>query len=192
MAFEHLRAAYSVEEFKCAAAPVVAVGRIDSMDRFIQHGTTSTLDHTLAVSYYCMAAASRFGMRCAGSGLLRAAILHDYFLYDWHEAGDGSHRLHGFRHPRFALQNASDDFDLSEIEADAILHHMFPLVPVPPRHAAGWLICCIDKLCSLRETFVRDPYPEFGKDGPAAFVCGRSRIWAPADVFARPVEKAVG
>jgi len=192
MAFEHLRAAYSIEEFRGAAAPIVAAARVGSMGRFVQHGSTSTLDHTLAVAYYCLAVAHRFDLHCAGDSLLRAAILHDYFLYDWHEAGDGSHRLHGFRHPRFALRNASKDFDLDAVESDAILHHMFPLVPVPPRHAVGWLICGIDKLCSLKETFAQHPYPEFGTEGPAAFVCGKARMWVPVGGFAHPAEQVVG
>ena len=81
----------------------------------------------------------------------RGALLHDYFLYDWHDP-DPSHRLHGFRHPFFALANAERDFDLTPRERNVIVRHMFPLVPVPPTCREAWIVCVADKACALRET----------------------------------------
>ena len=48
-------------------------------------------------------------------------MLHDLFYYDWHVPGDGSHRLHGYRHPGFALKNAKALFTLSEMEENKII-----------------------------------------------------------------------
>ena len=79
-----------------------------------------------------------------------AALLHDYFLYDWHDK-DPSHRLHGFTHPRRALENAAADWELTDRERDIILHHMFPLTPLPPRSREAWLVCLADKLCAVQE-----------------------------------------
>ena len=31
-------------------------------------------------------------------------------------------------------------------------YHMFPLVPLPPRHAEAWVLCLADKAVALRET----------------------------------------
>ena len=78
-------------------------------------------------------------------------MLHDYFLYDWHEKNKG-HSLHGFKHPYFALRNASRDFRLNDIEKNVIVRHMFPLTPIPPKCREAWIVCMADKYCSARET----------------------------------------
>ena len=83
--------------------------------------------------------------------LVRGALLHDYFLYDWHEK-DASHRWHGFHHPAAALKNASADFGLSPRERDVIAKHMFPLTLRPPRFRESWIVCLADKWCALEET----------------------------------------
>ena len=83
--------------------------------------------------------------------LIRGALLHDYFLYDWHEA-DKSHRFHGFIHAGRALLNAEKDFELSDIERNMIKSHMFPLNPVLPRYRESVILCVADKICAARET----------------------------------------
>ena len=82
---------------------------------------------------------------------MRGALLHDYFLYDWHEA-PGKHKLHGFTHPKTALRNAMRDTGLNEIEKDIIIHHMFPLTPIPPKSREGMIVCTADKICAAKET----------------------------------------
>lgn len=168
MDLNELQAAYGIEEFIDDAAPILHSARVCQMNGFMQHGNTSTLDHVIAVAYYSVAYARAHHVSCDERSLLRGALLHDYFLYDWHEAGDGSHRLHGFRHPRFALENAQCDFDLNDIECDIIVHHMHPLVPVRPKTTEGRIVSSVDKRCSLRETMQTIPYPRFGDEGPAA------------------------
>ena len=91
-----------------------------------------------------------FGWQVDRAALIRGALLHDYFLYDWHEKDD-SHRLHGFTHPRTALRNACADWTLTDREQNIILRHMFPLTPVPPACREGWLVCLADKLCAVQE-----------------------------------------
>jgi len=83
--------------------------------------------------------------------LIRGALLHDYFLYDWHQK-DPSHRLHGFRHPKTALGNAQRDYYLNWKEKNIIARHMFPLIPVPPQCREAWIVCLADKWCALGET----------------------------------------
>lgn len=84
--------------------------------------------------------------------LVRAALLHDYFLYDWHEKDNGSHRLHGFRHPYTAERNARADFELDDIVSNSIRTHMFPLTPIPPKYLEGVIVNIADTLCAIRET----------------------------------------
>lgn len=118
---------------------------------FIQHGTTSVCQHSIAVAYLSCCLAEKLRIPVDWYVLIRGALLHDYFLYDWHEK-DPNHRLHGFTHPKKALKNAMLDFPLSSKEQNLILRHMFPLTPIPPICREGWIVCLADKLCSVWET----------------------------------------
>lgn len=119
--------------------------------RCIQHGTTSVLEHSLRVCHMCIKLAQRTGIPVHQRELIRGALLHDYFLYDWHDP-DPSHRLHGFRHPKRAAQNAARDFKIGAIEHNMIVHHMFPLTPAPPTCREAILLCVADKIVATQET----------------------------------------
>ena len=80
---------------------------------YIQHGAVSCYLHSFFVAYMSVWLAKRFRIRVHLRSLVRGALLHDYFLYDWHE-NDKSHSLHGFRHPNTALKNATKDFDIND------------------------------------------------------------------------------
>lgn len=123
------------------------------MDKFIQHGDTTCLKHTIAVAYFSIMLAEKLGISYKKSDLIRGALLHDYFLYDWHD-GDGR-QIHGFTHPASALHNADRDFELTDTERDIIKKHMFPLTVIPPKCREAWIVCMVDKACSLYETFKR-------------------------------------
>ena len=118
---------------------------------FRQHGDVSVALHCFFAAVVCVRLARALALRVDTRALVRGALLHDYFLYDWHDP-DPSHRLHGFRHPFFALRNAEDDFTLDERERNIIARHMFPLVPMPPTCREAWIVCGADKLVALRET----------------------------------------
>ena len=125
--------------------------RLLSSNRFVQHGSTSVFRHSVAVAYVSFYIAEKYRIRVDQHALIRGALLHDYFLYDWHEKDD-SHKWHGFYHAGKALQNAMEDFDLNEVEQDIIRCHMFPLNPRPPKYMESWIICYADKVCSGIET----------------------------------------
>ena len=120
----------------------------------LQHGRVCVFQHSLAVALMCLKLAHALRIRVNERALVRGALLHDYFLYDWH-VKDASHKWHGFTHPASALKNPARDFHLGEIEKNMIASHMFPLVPKPPRCRESALLCVADKLCALRETLVR-------------------------------------
>ena len=92
-------------------------------------------------------------------------MLHDYFLYDWHDWDNGEHRLHGFTHGNTAVRNAVRDFRLNHVERDSIANHMFPLTPRPPRYIEGYLVTMADKISATRETFSMERFnkPKSGK-----------------------------
>jgi uncharacterized protein len=131
-----------------------ATGRLGLLRDFRQHGGTTVYDHCLAVASLALRLARRLRVKIDEDSLIRGALLHDYFLYDWH-VRDPERPLHGFYHPRAALKNASADFQLNKRERNIIRRHMFPLTLVPPTTKEGLLVCLADKLCALRETFSR-------------------------------------
>lgn len=131
---------------------------MQSEKHYMQHGDVSVFAHSIAVACTCLWIARLLQLylnfRLNERVLIRGALLHDYFLYDWH-VPDKSHRLHGFFHAKLAFQNASRDFALGEIERDMILRHMFPLNPCPPAYRESIVLCIADKLCAAEETLSR-------------------------------------
>ncbi len=117
---------------------------------FMQHGKMTTYDHVLAVTNKSLGIAKHLPFHVDESALVRAALLHDYYLYDWHHPGKG-HRFHFVRHGRWAKENAIRDFKVSKREQNAIRWHMFPASLVPPCHLEGWYISIADKLCAAKE-----------------------------------------
>ncbi|SCY68616.1 HD domain-containing protein [Butyrivibrio sp. INlla14] len=122
---------------------------------FIQHGNVTVYEHCLHVALCAIKLGRVLGVHCKERELVRGALLHDYFLYDWHnsEAPGNIHpKLHGFYHPGIALRNATRDFVLSEREKDIIRKHMWPLTINPPRCREAWIVCIADKYSSTLET----------------------------------------
>ena len=77
---------------------------------FIQHGSVSVYDHSLAVAVCAVQIALwsthifPWSHKLRLRSLVRGALLHDYFLYDWHVPAKW-HRLHGFPHAARACRN---------------------------------------------------------------------------------------
>ena len=130
------------------------------MKTFTQHGTTTVFEHCVSVAKFSLLMAyyleEKFNIKVDRDSLVRAALLHDYFLYDWHDKTIPGHNIHGFTHPRTAMLNADRDFGLNKIEKDIISKHMFPLTFMPPRYRESVLVTLADKWCALCETFKVD------------------------------------
>jgi uncharacterized protein len=129
-----------------------ATSRFAQTKEYTQHGTISVYAHCVEVARTSCCIAASLKINVDYRSMVRGALLHDYFLYDWHHTGDGSHRLHGFTHPKRALLNALRDLELNRIERMVILRHMFPLTPIPPTCRESWLVCLADKICATKET----------------------------------------
>lgn len=135
-------------------AELIACGRFAREADYIQHGDTSVYSHSVNVAMISMHIAMKLAalnIVMDERSLIRGALLHDYFLYDWHEA-DAGHDMHGFTHPYTALKNAEADYELNDIERNIIKRHMFPLIPIPPATFEGWTVCIADKISATKET----------------------------------------
>ena len=117
----------------------------------IQHGGVSCYEHSLMVAWLSLWLARRLGISVDTRSMVRGALLHDYFLYDWHER-DASHRLHGFFHAKKALDNAGRDFALNGLEMEIIERHMFPLnISKMPQHRESAIVNLMDKASAVGE-----------------------------------------
>ena len=119
----------------------------------IQHGTMPVYRHCLDVAKQSIQINKALGLGCSERDLIRGALLHDYFLYDWHDKNrENYQKLHGFYHPGIALKNARKEYHLTRREEDIIKKHMWPLTIVPPLCREAWVVSMADKYCSLLET----------------------------------------
>lgn len=122
--------------------------------RGYRHHIKGTLyKHSLKVAYLCYVHHKKFRLKSDITDFVRGAILHDYYLYDLH--GDGEvHKLHWFKHPKRALQNAIRRYPmLTKTQQDMIKNHMFPLTLVPPSTKEGWIVCFYDKVAAITDRF---------------------------------------
>ena len=126
------------------------------MKHYRHHKHSTLYEHSVKVAFLCYKHYKRHEkMRksIALRAFVRAALLHDYYLYDLHGGGE-RHRFHWFRHASTALENALLRYPtLSPVERDMIKHHMFPLTPIPPKTKAGWVICFYDKIAAIDDRF---------------------------------------
>lgn len=119
--------------------------------RFVQHGGSSVYDHCFAVALLSVKAALALGFDVDLRALVRGSLLHDYFLYDWHEAGLGP--AHVFRHGDTAAVNAKIYFGLTDKEENMVRGHMFLLCGSLPKSKEDWILTFANKISALRETF---------------------------------------
>ena len=87
--------------------------------------------------------------------LLIGAMLHDFYLYDWHDKDD-THKWHGYHHADTALANAIRYFEVNEEIQHIIWCHMWPLnISRFPKTKEARIVCFADKCCSIVETFCK-------------------------------------
>lgn len=144
-----------IELIKYYGSDILKSENMQKEKEFIQHGDVSVYEHSVSVALECLKIANNLQIPIDIKSLVRGALLHDYFLYDWHEKDD-SHKWHGFRHAKTALENAKKEYILSEIEENMIICHMFPLNIRIPKYRESIILCIADKIVATKETI--SPY----------------------------------
>lgn len=132
-------------------ADVLERPEFQGLRRYPQHGNASRYEHVLSVGWFSLAIARKLGIRVDERSLVRGALLHDYFLYDWHDVSAGR-TFHGFTHAGEALRTAEKAFELNPVERNIIRRHMFPMNPTPPKYREAWIVSAADKVSALLET----------------------------------------
>ena len=135
--------------------------RMQSELNLVHHRHFNCFEHSLSVACVSVWLAKKLKITVNMRSLIRGALLHDYFLYDWREGTPGD-RMHGFGHARIALKNAKHDYEIDKIHEDIIIKHMFPLNIKPPRYRESVIVTIADKICATCEI--------------ASFICKRSDV----------------
>lgn len=142
----------TMKEFLTLARPIIETDNFKQLKNFIHHADHTIYRHSISVAYiaYKMSINKKIDM----SSLIKVCLLHDYYLYDWHEKNHK--RPHGFTHPKTAAINAKRDFGLTSKEEKAIKSHMWPLTFFHiPTSKIGLILCIADK---------RSAHYEYGVD----------------------------
>lgn len=149
--YEQKRELYKL--LKQHASDILQSENFQSTRNYIQHGTIPVHSHCIDVARKSIALNRLLHIHCNERELIRGALLHDYFLYDWHDKNRENYQFfHGFYHPGIALRNASREYCLTPREKDIIKKHMWPLTVSPPRCREAWIVTTADKYCSTLET----------------------------------------
>ena len=84
-----MRTEVDKKAFLAIAKEVIGKARYDEMKQYISHSDITVYSHCIQVAYTAYRIAAKYGIRCDTRALIRGALLHDFYLYDWHEDGDG-------------------------------------------------------------------------------------------------------
>ena len=144
---------------------------VQEMKQYKQHSDVSCFDHCLLASYYCYVLCKKMHLDYVSCA--RAAMVHDLFLYDWHEHHPHYRGFHAFRHPQIAYSNASKIFNLNDKEADIILKHMWPVTFFRfPKYMESFILTLVDKHCAVCETMQNVKlYPKRALRYAYIFIC---------------------
>lgn len=116
------------------------------LTNFEQHINTNRLQHSMNVAYYTYLVCQKYNWHPKEA--TRAALLHDFFLYDWRETKLG---FHPNEHPKQALINAKRYFEINPLMENMILAHMWPLSIAIPKHRESWVVQGADRYCACLE-----------------------------------------
>lgn len=90
--------------------------------------------------------------------ILIAAILHDYYLYDWRVDKD-KRRKHLKDHPYIAVKNAEQDFEITEDIKKIIKSHMWPInIKQFPNSKEARIVTLADKSVAFKEAMCSKNY----------------------------------
>ena len=115
------------------------------------HHNSNRFQHSLNVSFHCYKLAKKLNLNCRK--VTRAALLHDFFLIDNDSLSRGSRFKTLMYHPRYALENSLKWFELSDMEKNIIVTHMFPLGLDLPKYKESILVDLVDDYISIREAY---------------------------------------
>lgn len=137
-------------EFQNIIGELIFNETVQEMKNFTHHYSTTRFDHCYSTAYYCYLICKKLHLDYVSA--TRAAMLHDFFLYDW-RVKESRQGLHACTHGKVACENACALFDLNDKEKDIILKHMWPVTIKLPKYFESLILTFVDKYCATLEFF---------------------------------------
>ena len=144
--------------FKELAEPIIFHPDYQKMKELKAHGKKTVYEHSMDVARLAFKWNRSMKLNIDEKELVTGALLHDFYLYDWHDARIDVplFKMHGYTHPFTACKNAVEKFDIDERTQNIIKSHMWPLtLRTVPENKAAWLVCLCDKAVAAVETVKR-------------------------------------
>lgn len=125
---------------------------------YVAHGKKSVFAHCISVVVTSYKLNKKYHLHADLHTLLVGALLHDLYLYDWHDRPYSIKifKMHGYTHAEEARRNAVRIFGVDKNIQKVIKCHMWPLTlrSFPASREAA-IVCVADKLVATRETLKR-------------------------------------
>jgi len=132
--------------------------------KYIEHHATNKYAHSIRISYRAYKIA-KF-LKLDSVAVARAGLLHDFAI-----SKNGrtlkERAIETFIHPKKALEESKKRFELSDMEENITVSHMFPFYTALPKYAESWLVDIVDKIigsyemlqkCSIRVAYYANMY----------------------------------
>lgn len=137
------------QEYVSIIGDLLDLEEVQRLESFVHHHFTNRLAHSISVSYRSYRWAKKLGLNKVA--IARAGLLHDLFFYESCEKDLVGGKGHNYEHPRTALKNALKLVDLSDLEQDIILKHMFGATLDLPKYPESWIVTLMDKEAAISE-----------------------------------------
>lgn len=141
----------SDDEYMSYVRDLLAQPAVQRLADHPQHHYSNRLEHCISVSYQSYLLGKKWHLNVRA--LARAGLLHDLFYYDWRTT-KFSLGTHAYIHPRIALRNAEKITDLSPMEKDIIIKHMWGATLALPKYRESWVVTFVDDYAAVDEVAV--------------------------------------
>ncbi len=140
-------------EYRALIDDLLETPEVQHLADFTQHHYSNRLEHSIRVSYtsYLIGKKMHLNVRA----IARAGLLHDLFYYDW-RVTKFDLGTHAYVHPRIALHNAEHLTELSKMERDIIIKHMWGATLAFPRYMESYVVSLVDDYAAVAE--VAEPW----------------------------------
>ena len=132
--------------FDNIAEDIINTDKFNQLKKESHHGLTRYI-HVMRVSKFTYKISKFLHMDYVSA--TRAALLHDYYTSNDFDNITEIKKLN--IHPMVASKNASQDFELNEIEKNAIEAHKFPMGNTFPKYKESWVLTAVDKTVATYE-----------------------------------------